>query len=117
MYGEVGDDGRGVLGIIEEYTLSISSTEILPYNTGETDENGEIIVIGGEENWTSTFIMPIKEAPFVWNREGIQYSDNEGEWIYSDPAVITSYVEDGRGIEKLENYYCIYYSATGVIAG
>ena len=105
MYGEIGGTGpagRSVVTIIEEYVLSSSNQDPL------ADEDSK---------WEIEFKAPTEKQPFLWNREGIWYSDEDSFVYPSDPAIIATYVKDGRGIEEIRNYYCIYEFSSGVEAG
>ncbi len=62
--------------------------------------------------WTTTVLTPTAEHKHLWNRERTVYSDGTYS-PYTDPHWVTQYMEDGRGIADITNYYCLTTSVQG----
>ncbi len=82
-----GEDGIGIGKVEEFYLLSAN-------NTGVTAET-----VG----WSTDIQNPTAEKKYLWNYEKITYSD--GSTSSTTPAVIVTYVKDGKGVKSIEEFY------------
>ena len=96
--GEQGDTGRGIESITEYYQWT--STESAPSNTSL-------------DNWTSTTIPSASgNQKYLWNFELITYTSGEPRTKKTDVARLTTLVNDGRGIDSIEEFYIWWNSGT-----
>ena len=87
----ISQHGAGIYNIVEWYAVSKNNT------------NAPAISAIDNTNWSSTFISPTKDAPYLWHYEEIQYPD-EREMKTTTPTVIATY-GDSRSITSVENWY------------
>lgn len=98
--GKPGENGRGIEIVTEWYATNDDKDNCPDYSfnqeTGNFDDKG---------HWTDSLPALAKENPFLWNLEVTKYTD--GTYEITQPIVIGTMGEDGRGIESIINWYCL----------
>lgn len=93
-----GGTGVGIYRVTEFYLATNLNTGITHYTPGwETDP-------------VDTPLTAVNK--YLWNYESIQYTD--GSFVNTDPVMIGTYGEDGRGISKITEFYMASSVNTGV---
>ena len=102
VYGDVGNNGRGISSITNYYLATTSSTGVTRSTSG----------------WTTTVQAITATKKYLWNYEDILYTDNSH--TYTDAHIIGVYGDkgedgdDGRGITSVTEYYLASASSSGV---
>lgn len=100
--GTNGTNGRGISSVTEYYLATNQSTGIDKNSTG----------------WTTTIQVISKDKKYLWNYERIDYTDNTH--TETAPNIIGVFSVDGtngtngRGIQKIEEWYLATSAASGV---
>lgn len=97
--GVDGKNGRGISKIEEFYLASTKSTGI---------------TIDGN-NWVTEIPTLDATNKYLWNYEKITYT--EGEPLSTAPAIISTYVKDGRGISQIKEFYLASSQLTDITTG
>ena len=87
--------GKGILEVVEYYLASNKKSSVT------VDDGFDTIV----PELTIDF-------PYLWNYEVIRYTD--GTEDATEPALIGTYSEDGKGIDSIAEYYLISSKSTGI---
>ena len=92
LWAKWGENGRGVASVVNYYLAST-------YSTGVTCDNGPWGM------WSTNIPTNFnKENRYLWNYEITK--DDAGDTISTtDPTIIGTWGEDGRGISSIEEYY------------
>lgn len=102
VYGDAGNNGRGISSITNYYLATTSSTGVTRSTSG----------------WTTSVQTITATKKYLWNYEDILYSDNSH--TYTDAHIIGVYGDkgndgdDGRGITSVTEYYLASASSSGV---
>lgn len=83
VYGDTGDDGKGILTIVEKYLISASNSGVTTSTSG----------------WSSTPVTPTSAKPYLWVYETITYTDNTSST--TTPHIIGNYSKDGNNAKTL----------------
>lgn len=95
-----GDAGVGVSNIINYYMASSRATGVVAGTSGETTD----------EQWTTDVQTVSEGKPYLWNYETTLYTNGDSK--STDPTIIGNYSKDGKGIQSIEEFYCISASGT-----
>lgn len=68
-----------------------------------TEENEGIQI--NDTRWTTTVQKVTSENKYLWNFERIKFTD--GSVIDTNPCIIGTYGDDGRGIESVKEFYLV----------
>lgn len=93
--------GRGIQSIVNYYSWSASS-DTAPTGAGSTPGAA----------WTTAPGAPTGDQKYLWNYEVVTYTDNSK--TFTDPTIIGTKGEAGRGIQSVVNHYLATSKASGV---
>ena len=108
VYGNTGDDGRSITGVIEHYLATSASSGVTRSTSG----------------WTTTIQTVTSTKKYLWNYEEITYSS--GNPTYTDAVIIGVYGDkgdkgdqgpkgdDGLGVTNIVEYYLATSRSSGV---
>ncbi len=96
-----GEAGNGITGVNEWYKAS-------------AEDKGETFNPDSHTDWTQGSIPADwgENKKYLWNVEQIGYSRDGVE--YTAPSMIAIWTKDGRGIERINEYYLISNRSTGI---
>lgn len=95
IQGPAGDTGVGVSAVVNYYMASARSTGVIAGNGGET----------ADEQWTTNIQTTSSDKPYLWNYEETVYTN--GNSVPTNATIIGNYSKDGKGIQSIEEFYCI----------
>lgn len=99
MVGQKGSNGKGIKKITNWYYLTEKETAVLP--EGPKYQNGSWITGG----WSPITLIPTSEKRFLWNYEGIEYTEGNPELM--GPVCIGVHGEQGDSGNGLQIQYQI----------
>ncbi len=93
-----GGVGVGIASITEFYLASALSSGVTHYTTGWKTDPSQAVVSASKK--------------YLWNYELITYTD--GNYLNTQPVIIGTYGEDGKGIASITEFYMASSQNTGI---
>lgn len=91
VYGEKGENGRGIESVTNYYLASASSSGVTTSTTG----------------WKDSIQSVSKTLPYLWTYEKITYTSGTPKTESTTPVIIAKYTENGSGISTITDYYAV----------
>lgn len=90
-----GTQGVGVSNVVNYYMASSRSAGVVAGTAGETSS----------EKWTQSVQTTSNAKRYLWNYEVTVYTNGASE--STTPVIIGNYSSDGKGIQSIDEIYCI----------
>ena len=91
VYGEKGENGRGIETVTNYYLASASSSGVTTSTSG----------------WKDTIQNVSKDLPYLWTYEKITYTSGTPKTENTTPVIIAKYTANGSGISSITDYYAV----------